>query len=469
MSWILLLPADLATRVQTLVAAQPDALGVVTDLYAHLVPDGKRKKPLPGATPVPLKQEPQPVQTQDSCVITVATPIAAETIIFELPQASFQSPLRKKLNLTFHLIEHNNEPIPVLSIVNPARETAELSLVHLHDAIKLCTVIPILGNSTNTQKKAIVSLCFWLNQDHVGDAHARDPIICQVNLDTVKKNMIKLGKLPADIETQFAEQLSNKSELAMNPIQERIIDYLQRQFKLCGVNLVNYLACHTLFSSRYALNADSAVALSNGVTNTFIMVEAYKGSKDGSLLFLAANSHNPPFIIFGFKKPILLFEIKDIKHTSYSNITRLTFSLLLTAGDTTIEFSMIDQKYFPVIDEFIKAENINDNSFDENLREKRDVKEEGTEEGGNAEVAGAVDDEDEEEDGDYAGGEEEEEGDGSGSGSGSDDDEFESDADSRSDGEGDESDGEGNDNDEAAAEEEDDGVFHKNQEEEDLD
>lgn len=72
----------------------------------------------------------------------------------------------------------------------------------------------------------------------------------------------------------------------------------------------------------------------------------------------------------------MIFELSQIKHISYVNITRLTFSLLITIQresedkEENLEFGMIDQQYYSILDSFIKSQRINDNSFDDELREK---------------------------------------------------------------------------------------------------
>ncbi|KAK6454146.1 regulator of Ty1 transposition [Scheffersomyces xylosifermentans] len=511
--WIQALPKLLQSQISSVVAKNPEAEAVFTALYHHLQPNNdngpvsKRKKT--GANAVsssePVKNAVKDVATvttntnksipnngdalnidEKTALITLNDPIVEETVIFEISQVSFLSPVRKKLNLTFHLIERNNQPIPVLSIVNPNTQTPDVSLINLSRAIKLCALVPIVGNSTNPQKKIIVLLCFWINEAFIDDpASPKDPIICQINLDLIKKQMIKLGKLPANIESQF-EKDSN-SNLNMNPIQERIIDYFQRQFKLCGINLVNYLPCSSLFNNKYTLNSDNAVAMAtnNSKINNLLMVECHRGAKDGVLLFLTENEFNVPYIIFGFKKPVMLFEVSKVKHTSYSNIARLTFSLLLTViteedEEKTVEFSMIDQAHFQLIDDYIKSQNINDNSFDDNLREKGNDKEsknaEAETESNLQAVTEEMDEDDEDDDASYHGGGDDEDGDGgSDIGSGSDDDaEFDSDVGSNS---GDDNLGSDNDEDgvegeqeeeeeEEETEEVDDGVFNKAKEEE---
>ncbi|EGW30257.1 uncharacterized protein SPAPADRAFT_63102 [Spathaspora passalidarum NRRL Y-27907] len=215
--------------------------------------------------------------------------------------------------------------------------------------------------------------------------------------------MIKQGKLPADIESQFT---FDKNALNLNPIQERIIDYFKRQFKLCGIDMINYLPCD-FFNNKFTLNHDNAIALSVTNTPSLIMVECHKGAKDGVLLL------NSSYLIFGFKKPILIFQISQIKQASYTNITRVTFSVMFIVvternEERTLEFSMIDQQFFQVIDDFIKLNNIKDDSYNEELKEKTDTKSDTAQAGDVATTTSTennnvinVDDDDSEEDADF--------------------------------------------------------------------
>ncbi|GEQ66829.1 hypothetical protein JCM33374_g492 [Metschnikowia sp. JCM 33374] len=101
----------------------------------------------------------------------------------------------------------------------------------------------------------------------------------------------------------------------------------------------------------------------------------------------------------------------SLKAVSYSNITRFTFSMLVTlvnaeGNEESHDFAMIDQKSFQAIDDFVKRMNIEDNSFDEKHREKRLDEKNASAESGEApkpvegEPAGS---DDEEEDGTYTG------------------------------------------------------------------
>lgn len=141
-------------------------------------------------------------------------------------------------------------------------------------------------------------------------------------------------------------------------------------------------------------------------------VDAHKGSKEGVLYFLPNN------IIFGFKKPILFYESKDIKSITYSSITRITFNVTLLVRkpdgeEERIEFSMIDQSEFSKIDLYVKAKEVEDNSMAEELKAKPVLKSKSAQEDNTAEDHDEVDAEpenndsdDEEEDGTYQIGEE---------------------------------------------------------------
>ncbi|KAK6464918.1 hypothetical protein DFJ63DRAFT_97681 [Scheffersomyces coipomensis] len=476
-SWISSLPKDLQVQIYSVLSKYPETTDVFTQLYLHCSginqqtnnnnnsnndhDDYHKKRKI---ETIDLNNDnngnnqSQSSSTDPSTIIdgqiSITEPLIPETIIFEISQVSFQSPIRKKMNLIFHLIERNGEATPVLSIVNPSNQIPEISLINLSTFIKLCIIVPILGNSTNPTKKNIVSLCFWTNDEN------KDPIICQINLDLIKKQMIKLGKLPTNIENQFINYNENNN-LSLHPIHENIIDYFKRQFKLCGINLINYLPGTHIFNNQFTLNNDNALALSNNnISNTLIMVDCHKGAKDGVLLLLNTNEFNHPYIIFGFKKPILLFEISKIKDSSYTNITRLTFSLLFTivnnkGEERIVEFSMIDQNFFQIIDDFIKSQNINDNSFDANLKEK-DNKGNNTnnnDQGQITEINGEEEVDSDEEDGDFQEGEEEDDDDSDVA------EEFDSDAGNNS----------GDDDEEEEESEVEDGNFNKNKEVEEID
>ena len=377
--WLQSLPREIRQQIEAVSSQVPSSLPVFHNLYQYMyneTEEKKRKLNTERDNKELLTSQSEVQEQQDT-----SAGIAEETIIFELPQISFQSPLRKKMNFVLHLqVKEGDQPEPIMLIANPVTYVPEISIQDLSKLVKLCVLLPILGNSTTTKKKNIGSLCFWTNEATNNELSKADPIICQINFDVVKKLLIKAGKIPAEAETQLNE-VDNSSDTGegIKAINEAIIDFLKRQFYLCSINLVNYLPSSNPNRNRLTLNTDSGVAVAPGpeAANNLVLIEAYKGAKEGALLFLSANEVNPSYIIFGFKKPIMLFETSNIKHVSYSNITSGTFSILITivsdkkeSKAETIEFGMISHQYFQIIDDFVKEQGLSDNSFSENLREK---------------------------------------------------------------------------------------------------
>lgn len=400
------LPAALQAKVAALVQAQPDAAPVLAELHGHLSKKRKTDKPKPKPKPTNGAAAPPPgpavpVQRVSEHKLVILTPVSASEVIFELPSLSFSSPTRRKLNFVFHLYIDNNTPLPVLSVVNPTTGVPEFSLTSLQSAVKLCVLLPILGNTTVPLKKDTAMLCFWLHQQALPDPARDEPIICVLNLDLVKKQLVKDGKIPPNAEALVAHVDATND--AIRPINELIIDFLQRQFSLCGVKLVNYLPSTNPQKNTLNQNDDNAICLSQRLNalNDLVAVSAYKGSKEGVLLFISV-SDTAAYLVFGFRKPILLVSFADVSSVSYKDIARFTFTILLTvrSGDKeeTLEFSMIDQKSHQAVDDFVKRMNIEDNSFDEKLKEK------GAKEKDDAAAPeGDLPDEDEDEDETYTG------------------------------------------------------------------
>lgn len=433
MSWIDQLPSELQKGVNSLIKEYPKSEPVLLLLAAHYTsnsPDKRRKTNLgkvQQALPKSKKEDGVKTEQEGSLagpkvevvsehVLNINAPINANEVIFELPGLSFLSPIRRKLNLVFHLyISSENTALPVLSVVNPSTTIPEISVTNLLSAIRLCVIVPILGNSTVSTKKDTVMMALWLHESAALTDGKNEPIICTLNLDQVKKQLMADGKIPAHAEAQILGIDSDPN--AIKPINELIIDFLQRQFNLCGVKLINFLPSANLGKNSLNMNDDNVICLSQNsdTHNDLVMAGAYKGSKEGALL-LVSNSTNSAFLIFGFKKPVLIMDFTSLKTVSYSNITRFTFSMLVTmvnaeGVEESHEFGMIDQKSFQAIDEFVKRMNIDDNSFDEKHREKRTENKADSTESELPEQPneGPAASDDEEEDGTYTGAVEEDE------------------------------------------------------------
>lgn len=405
--WADSLPAGLKAKISALVRAQPSSEVILQELYNHMLHESKRRKVSPAAESAPdptiappaaeTAPAPAPSEEPPSSEPSRIPPISPNETIFELSNLLFTSPVRRKMNLVFHLtIAPDNTPHPLFSVVNMATGIPELSVSDLRTSIRLCCLIPILGNLTVSTKKNTAMLCFWL---HI----MNDPIICTFNLDLVKRQLAKDGKIPPDAELQVAhlEQTAD----SIKPINELIIDFLERQFSLCGISLYNFMPSAKPHKNQLSMNSDAAIAISlrgDAVTN-FLAVEAYKGSKEGALLLL-----NPTptfaFLVFGFKKPIIILDFTTIVDVAYKDISKFTFTVVVTyrekEKEAVLELSMIDQKSHEAIDEFVRRMNIVDNSFDDKFRETKpkDTAEDPTT-GTEALLADAEDDE--EEDGSY--------------------------------------------------------------------
>lgn len=448
--WLTKLPKSIQTKVLEYVTNNPSSEPIFAEVVNFLSPDppkrrkvGRPRKDANARTPPPLvSYDPDAVLTH---TVDIQSPIDPSEIIFEMPSLSFVSPVRRRLNLMFHLLVNPDEaPQPLLSVVNPVTKMPEFLIKNLSDAVKLCVMIPILGNSTVAAKKDTAMLCIWFKDGAFITLGKNEPMICQMNLDAVKKQLMDDGKIPADAERELTHE--EQRSVAIKPINEMIIDFLERQFQLCGVRLVNYMPSMDPRKNALNMNEDTAICVSQQATatNDFVNVAAYRGAKEGALV-LIADSPTSAYLCFGFKKPVLLYEFSRVVHVSYKDIAKFTFTVLVTVlleGDVkeTLEFTMVDQRCFQTVDDFFKSRQVLDGSFDEEHREKRaeDKKAIKTESGmdeqsqetdapdgahADSGLGGLAyadeEDDDEEDDETYTGAVEEEE-DGSASGSGSD-------------------------------------------------
>lgn len=460
--WTDSLPVQLRARINALIRAQPSSEAILYDLYDYLsLPaDPKKRKvspsqPLPDNLPANGPAEPanapvvpavpaEPIVTSvevvDHYKLKFSGPINRNEVICELSSLSFTSPTRRKYNLVFHLfIGPDGVPQPVLSVVNLATNVPEFSIRNLLESVKLCVLFPILGNTTVPTKKDTGMLCFWLNDAAALDKSKNEPIICVINLDVVRKQLAKDGKIHPNAEAQVAHLTATSD--GIKPVNGLVLEFLERQFTLCGIHLVNLMPSALPSKNALTMNSDNGVAISrlaNGV-NDLVSVSAYKGSKEGALVLLATPTTS--YLVFGFKKPVTIVDFASIRDVSYKDITKFTYTAMVTmqVGDTeqVVDYSMIDHNSFLAVDDFIRARNIVDASFDVKLKEKssNEKGEKGDvspEEQDSALAAIVGSDDDEEDDDSYTGG-----GGGSDSGSESDDnEEFDSNLESEGEDEG---------------------------------
>ncbi|ONH68141.1 hypothetical protein BON22_1869 [Cyberlindnera fabianii] len=245
------------------------------------------------------------------------TKIVPSSIIFQLRDLSIQSPLRKKLNLTISISLTTQKP--VLSLSKSNDDVPELVISDLSSKnIRFATFLP------SHEKKNFLYLVIYYNAlSQSNNITGNDPIVLMMNKDAAAKQLI-------------ADKVIKESD--------DLITFIVRQTAISGLKITETftLPHHNSF-----------------------YVQAHRGIKEGLLYFL------PHHILFGFKKPILLFPSEDVESISYSSITRITFcaTIALKSGET-FEFSMIDQEEFAKIDDYVKNRAVNDMSMSEQYKAK---------------------------------------------------------------------------------------------------
>lgn len=280
-----------------------DALKVFEQLYEFLTDSSNKKR-----------KTAQKADTSEERDYYEIDSIDPGTIIFQLRELSFQSPLRKKLNLTFSISPITQKPI--LSVAKTNEDKPDLVIDELtKENITFSTFLPV------PEKKNLLYFVIFY-QSNLGNTFQNEPIVLTLNQDSVKKQLI-------------SEKLIKEGD--------EFTTYIQRQAAVSGFKITD--------------------TFQNGL-NSFL-VQAHRGTKEGLLYFL------PNHILFGFKKPILLFKSQDIDSISYSSITRVTFNVtLLLKNGERFEFSMIDQDEFASIDAYIKNRQVVDMSMSEELKAK---------------------------------------------------------------------------------------------------
>lgn len=220
------------------------------------------------------------------------------------------------MNLVFATSSGDNKPIMALS-----KSIDSDPEVVIHDLssenITFAAILPV------PEKKNLRYLLIFSKKS---TSDKNDPILIQYNQDSL---------------TELLKPVLDASKMTLSM-------YLCRQCAIMGFELLDYY---------------------NFSPFKPFVVEAYQKSKEGLLYFL------PNHIIFGFRKPILLFHAQAIESILYSSITRITFSItLVLQSDEKCEFSMIDQKEYEKIDRYVKTKDFRDNSMTEELKAKNKMK-----------------------------------------------------------------------------------------------
>lgn len=248
--------------------------------------------------------------------------IDKSNIIFGLKDVSVLSPLRKKLDLALHLSRKDRKP--TLSLLRDGKQ--ELSIGDLSKNIKMAVFLPVAEKMGNVY-------LFITYTKSVDDKYG-EPILITLNKESILQQFKQNGIIDKEGE-EFV----------------KCIEYMRKQAILAGFRIT-----------------DPFFTNSSQQSPSF-HVECHRGTKEGTLYFL------PEHLIFGFKKPILVFQSSDIESITYTSITRLTFNItLVTKEGEKFELSMIDQSEYNKIDEYVKRKQVTDKSMSEELKAKSNYK-----------------------------------------------------------------------------------------------
>lgn len=242
--------------------------------------------------------------------------VTEDAVIFQLKDVSVLAPFRKKLNLIISVSPISGKPALSLS----KDMIPQLTVTQLNNSVKFATFLPF------PEKKNMIYLFICYGQEP--DRSVNEFLLVAMNKEATLKQF-----KTTNILTNEAADFS------------ACVDYIRKQAILVGFRI-----------------SDPFTASSS---NSSFHVEAHRGTKEGTLYFL------PDHVLFGFKKPILLFSSQEIESITYSSITRLTFNVtLITKTGEKFEFSMIDQNEYTLIDDYVKRKQVIDNSMSEENKAK---------------------------------------------------------------------------------------------------
>lgn len=303
-------PSDLRIKIEKITSILPDSIELFHEVYNFALNKGET-----------LERKKPTISKQIE-----SSKIEDTNIIFKLENASILSPIRKKLDFLFHLSSNSKQPM--ISLVK--NSNVEYSINDLKTNIKMATFLPV------PEKSNIVYL--YLECKSSKDPSQQESILMALNKNSTLEQFIKMGILP-----------NNEKDF------KKCKDYMRKQAILTGFRIID----------PFSINGTTSSNNIQGQLKSF-HVECHRGTKEGTLYFL------PDHILFGFKKPILVFQSTEITSITYSSITRLTFNMtLITSNDEKFEFSMIDQSEYAKIDEYVKTKQVIDKSMSEELKAKK--------------------------------------------------------------------------------------------------
>ncbi|KAL6948502.1 hypothetical protein ACO0QE_000969 [Hanseniaspora vineae] len=253
-----------------------------------------------------------------------------KTDIFTLKDVSAISPFRKKIDFSISYNANTKSPEIHLSKDN----ISQLSITNLMNNVTFATFLPV------PEKSNLSYLLIQYKQST--NPTFTEPLLLSLNKDSIIKQLSDL---------KVVNSLPGNAHLQSN--FQQCIDYIRKQAILTGFKIVD------------PFNQSSKAFTESGHAVQPFFINCHRTTKEGTLYFL------PDYIIFGFKKPILIFRTSDVNSITYSLITRLTFSCtLIDKNDEKTEFSMIDQSDYNTIDNYVKSKEVIDKSMTAELKAK---------------------------------------------------------------------------------------------------
>lgn len=308
------LPTSLEREVEEIIRKCPESEKVFASLITHFKESQNESNVKRKKTAVSVTEKESASGGEGHVAVRS---LEGTNIMLQLPELSVQSPFRKRLNLVFGAFK--GEKKAYLALSKSLEVAPEIIIKTLtEDNIRFAAILNV------PDKKQLRYLLVEYNEND-GNVYKNEPLLIQFNND--------------QLQEQFGSILGGKT----------FVQYLTTQ-----LSLVNF-----------------SISDCTSQEETFF-VQAYKGNKEGYLYFL--QNH----VIFGFKKPILVFKSADIESITYNSITRLTFNVLfgvrVNGGIENYEFGMIDQKEFEHIDKFVRAKDVRDNSMADEHKAQKQLK-----------------------------------------------------------------------------------------------
>ena len=243
----------------------------------------------------------------------------APSTLVTIREISFQSPLRKKLNLIFTQSG--------LEAHSPAKQELSIPLKQIDHVI--CVVAP--DKTTKTWNFVVI---FKANT-------SSDPWVFGLP-DTVAKTVVG----------------GNSFHLGAAESYKSVFSTAFKQF--FGQTVVE----------PSSLQFASPIPVPGRPNDTAFHVIAHRGAKEGFLYFLETG------ILYGFRKPVLFFPLATIREVTFTNILQRTFNLVVSIEDNVQgeEFGMIDQAVFSGIQGYTVKHGIQDASLSEQRKAKKVAK-----------------------------------------------------------------------------------------------